>query len=130
MSVQAEIDKADRAVKNAEIILRTNQTHLDTIDREIAQLTSIKNALQANIECLKKDKVIALAGEYKKAKEDLAKANNRLSILNHDRMNIYRAVSHNIKVWERAKFEFKQLLWSLENNVLRGKFGGGNDGQS
>jgi hypothetical protein len=128
VNILMELEKADRLVKDADVKLRTINTALEGVNREIQQLVAVEVQLEENLQFLKKKNIIALAQEYKKGKEDLMKTKNRLSMLRIDHSNISRAQVDCEAYLQKAKQSYAKLLKG-DNNVVRGKFGRKTDGQ-
>lgn len=128
MGIVQDRDKADRAIKDAQIRLNTVKTNLDAIQKEIDTLLPIEATLEENVKFLKKTKVIALADEFRKAKAELAKTRIRLTILQNDRERFRKAFSDVEIYLAEAIKKYKELADIGDNNVVRGKFGRKIDG--
>lgn len=128
MSKLVEIEKLDRAIKDSEIRLNTVNTNVVSLTREIDQLISYENQLIQNIKFLKKQKIVALAAEFKKIREDMGKTKTRLIALKNDREHFVKAANDVIKLMKKQKEDLKKLKESGDNNVLLGKFGKKHDG--
>lgn len=123
MNRKEELEYADRAIKDAEQRLRSVKNSLDAVEKEFDTLTNLKKELEANVKFLKKKNIIALAAEFKKAKEDLAKTKSRLSLISKDRDNI-RKIFHDMELAiYNAKQAYNERLQEIDNNVIRGNFG-------
>lgn len=118
-----ELDKIDRAIKDAEIRLRTIKANVDLLDREINILSPLEAVLEENLGFLKQKDVIAIATEFKKAKDDLAKTKNKILQLSNDRDRSKKAYQETERDLAKSKSEFEKLQKFGENNVLQGKFG-------
>jgi hypothetical protein len=128
---QVEIDRAERAIKDAEIRLYTIQNQLNAIDMEYARLINIQYLIENNIVNLKKEKVIALAGSYKKAKMELMKVQAHINIVGNNKTAVTRMRNDAQVFLDRCKKEYDNMLESFKNNVLFGNFGRRDkDGQS
>lgn len=122
MSKQVELEKLDRSIKDGEIRLRTAKTNIEALDKEIDSLSSLEIQLEENVKCLKKNNVVAIATEFKKAKEDLAKTKARLIALKNDR-ELFKKSAKDIETFtNKAKEDIEKLQKTGDNNVLRGKF--------
>ena len=119
-----EADKLDRAIKDAEISLKSIQVNIEQIDKEISVLSPRKNELEQNIEFHKKSGTIPIAHEYKKAKTELSKTTARLLIITSDRRKAAQACKDIGLVIEKFKKDHQKLLDVGGNNVLRVLFGG------
>lgn len=116
MDLSDHLSKLDRAIKDAEIRIRTFQTSIGALDKEIESLTQLESTLEENIKNLKAQRIIAIAQEYKKAKEELKKVKSRIVLLSNDREH-YRA---NIKdaslLLENSRKEYEKI--NTSNNIL------------
>ena len=123
MSKIDELTKIDRNIKDAEIRLKTFGLNIDTIQKELDFLTHLENQLLVNITTLKTIKIVTLAQEYKKAKEDLKKTKIKLTQLKSDKAINEKAVKELGFILEKNKEAYDKLSKQNENNVLQGKFG-------
>lgn len=73
---------------------------------------------------MKKNKIVTLAQEFKKAKEDLKKTKIKLTQLKSDKMINEKAHKELSFMLEKNKEAYDKLAQQNENNVLQGKFGG------
>jgi hypothetical protein len=123
MGKQEDLVKLDRAIKDAEVRLRTFSVNINTIQKEIDFLLNLESQLQENIAYLKNIKIVALAVEYRKAKEDLKKTKTRLSYLGIDISTNEKAHKELENLLKKNKETYDKLAKTNENNVLQGKFG-------
>lgn len=123
MSKQDELKKLDLIIKDAENRLKGFTHNIDIITKEVILLEAAEKALEENIAYLKNIKIIAMAQEYKKAKEDLKKTKNRLSQLRFDKTNNEKAYVEVDNFLKLNKEAYDKLTKQGENNVLQGKFG-------
>lgn len=123
MSKQEDLTKLSQHIKDAENRLKTFNSNIDTIQKEIDFLANLENQLETNIAYLKKNKIIALAMEYKKAREDLKKTKTRLTQIKSDRIINEKAFKELTSILEKNKEAYDKLAKQGENNVLQGKFG-------
>jgi chromosome segregation ATPase len=121
-----EIDKLDRAIKDAEIKLKSIENNIEQIDKEISVLTPRKSDLEKNIEFHKKATTIPIAHEYKKAKTELNRIKVRLVTITSERNKSYQACKQIEQIIEKFKKDHLDLLKISENNVLRVLFGNKN----
>lgn len=126
MSRIQELDKLDRALKDAEIRLKSIKTAIENIDKEIGVLTPKKTELEKNIEFLKKQDTIPLAHEYRKSKAELSKIKTRLSMITLDKTKSAQACVDVERIIEKFKKDYQKLVLTNENNILKGNFGGKN----
>jgi hypothetical protein len=123
LSKSEDLIKIDRNIKDTEIRLQTFSLNINTIQKEIDFLINLETQIQINITYLKKNKIIALASEYKKAREDLKKTKTRITQLKSDRMINEKAYKELGTILEKNKEVYDKLFKQSENNVLQGKFG-------
>lgn len=123
MSKIAELDKLDKALKDADIRLKSIQSAIEQIDKEIAVLSPRKTELEQNIEFHKKEGIIPLAHEYGKTKNELFKTKARLALITSDQKKAIQAVKDIQLIIEKFKKDHYELLKTSENNVLRVLFG-------
>lgn len=128
MNKQIELEQLDRAIKDGEIRLRTVKINIDTLSRDIDILVKIESDLIDNIKFLKQNKIVAMAGEYKKAKDSLARTVIRLIGLMNDREHFRKAAKNVEEMIEKAKSDIEKIRLEGDNNVVRGTFGRKKDG--
>lgn len=124
MSKIEELDKLDKAIRDAEISLKSIRISIEQTDNEINVLSTRKNELEQNIQFHKKSDTIPLAHEYKKAKAELSKTKARLILIVSDRKKAYQASKDIEQIIEKFKIDRSNLLKTSENNVLKPIFGG------
>lgn len=123
MSKSEDLLKLDRYIKDVENRLKTFTSNIDTIQKEVDFLLNLERQLETNIAILKKIKIVTLATEYKKAREDLKKTKTRLTQLKSDKMINEKAHKELTYMLEKNKESYDKLNKQSENNVLLGKFG-------
>lgn len=119
-----ELEKLDKAIKDAEASLKSIQANIEKIANEIGTLTVRKMELQQNINFHKKEDTISIAHEYKKAKDELSKVIARLILISSDQNKAVSACKDTEKVLDKFRYDHAKLLRTSENNVLRVIFGG------
>lgn len=123
MSRQGDLEKIDRNIKDSEILLKTFELNIGTIQKEIDFLTNVESQLESNITFLKKNKIIALASEFKKSKEDLKKTKIKLTQLKSDKTINEKAHKELSHILQKNREMYDRIAQAGENNVLQGKFG-------
>jgi hypothetical protein len=118
-----ELDKLDKAIKDGDIRLKSIQSNIELIDKEISVLGPRKSELEQNIEFHKKEGTIPIAHEYGKAKNELAKVKARLVLITSDQKKAIQAVKDIQLIMEKFKKDYYELLRTSDNNVLRVLFG-------
>lgn len=121
-----EIDKLDRAVKDAEIRLKSIRHNLEKIDHEITVLEPLQRELEENIEFLKKTGTIPMAQEFKKTKQELAKTKARLVLLLADRPKVSGACDEIERIIQKFRKDIQDLILSDDKKVLKFKRGNKN----
>jgi predicted nucleic acid-binding Zn-ribbon protein len=96
---------------------------IDALAKEIGSVTVLQGTLEDNIKCLKKNKVIAVAAEYRKAKEDMKKTHIRLATLENDKTHFTNALRDVEALLKKAREEFTKYKTLGDNNVLEFKTG-------
>lgn len=129
MDKKVELELADRAIKDAEIRLRTIRLHLEALEKEIDALSTLETQLEENFKYLKKNKVIALASEFKRTKEELHKVKSLLIMRRNDRDAHRKACKGADDFLISCKERYDRLIKQGENNVIQGTFGRKSDGQ-
>jgi len=107
MSNLADIEKIQTTLRLMEERLAAVRGGLHNVERDIDILSTHAAQLNRNVHYLKRKKVIALASEYKKVKEELTTVNTRLAALRSDREN-FRTV------YARAEVEMFKLKEELD----------------
>lgn len=121
MGREEELSKIDKSIKDAELRIKTLQTSIDALDKEIAAVSRLEKTLVENVKCLKSKQIIAIAQEYKKAKEELKRTQNRLLLLRNDREHYHKSSEEIEKLLEQARKAFDKLQNIGDSNVLRFK---------
>lgn len=124
MGLIVELDRLDRAIKDANIRLSSIRINIDQLDREISILGPRKLELGQNLEFLKQNDTVPLAQEYKKAKAELTKVISRLNIITNDRAKAFKATLDIEQIIAKFKRDHANLIIGSENNILKGNFGG------
>lgn len=110
------LDSAEREFKDATERFEALQMHTNKIESDIALLLLVKKNLEENISTLKSRQIITIAVEYKKAKEDLGKVYNNLTMLRINKNNL----EHSTEQARKFLTERREIyLLALENHVSR-----------
>jgi len=123
MSKIEELDKLDKAIKDADIRLKSIQAAIEGIDKEISVLAPRKSELEKNLEFHKKSGTVPLAHEYKKSKAEFTKIKVRLNLITSDRLKAIDACKQVEEIIDKFKRDHMELLRTSEDNVLRVLFG-------
>lgn len=116
-----ELSKIDRSIKDADIRIKTVQMNLDALGKEIAKVMELERILRENVKYLKTQKIIAIAQEFKKAKEDLKKTQSRLMILKNDQERFKKSLKDAENFIKQARKDYEKIQEMGENNVLNFK---------
>lgn len=127
MSKSEDISRLDRVLKDAEIRINTVLTNVEALTKEIDALTNEQRALSENVKCLKKNRIIAVAKEFKKAKSELEKVSARIVMLGNDRDHFLKTTDDMNVFIQKTQKELDKLRSTGNSNVLqfRGKDGQG-----
>ena len=123
MGKQDELNKLYRSIKDSEVRMNTFAVNMATIQKEMNFHINTEKQLEENLTYLKSIKVIALATEYKKTKEDMGKTKKRLSDLRNDMASNKKAYRDTEVILKKNKDAYDKLTEASENNVIEGKFG-------
>ena len=119
MSKTEDLAKLETSIKEAETRLKSIQTSVEAIALEIRKVVVIEKTLIENVNILKKQQIIAIAQEFKKAKEELSRVQTRLIVLRNDQAHIDKA-SQEVNVFlQNARIQHNKMLVDGENNVLK-----------
>lgn len=124
MNKVEKLDQLDRAIKDCEIKLKSVQTNIENIDKEISVLSPRKAELEQNIRFHKKEGTVSIAHEFKKVRGELSKTKARLILITADRKKAIVAYQQIQDIVDKFKNDHMALLKTSENNVLRVLFGG------
>lgn len=127
-----ELEKIDREITEAEMRFKTLEISIEGIEKEASILTKLESHLIENIDHLRQSETIAIVNEFKKAKDDLTKTQNRLALLRIDLENQRRAKVYAEDVLKAAKKAYEKVLKTPVNKVIQGNFGrkDGQDGDN
>lgn len=103
--------------------IRSIQTHIISVSRDIETLSQLEGNLIDNIKYLKKNKIITVADSYRKAKDDLAKTVIKVVSLMNDRENLRKEAVRCEQEMVMAQKRIKELQ---KDNVIYGNFGSKN----
>jgi small-conductance mechanosensitive channel len=115
MSRQADRERLEQAIKDAEARLRVFRGSLEGIAQELRDLRTVETLLTDNIECLKTIKITIKMTEYKKAKEDLNKTKARIAMIRMDHDKIQKAGEEIAEYLIRSRTELVDSLREPDN---------------
>lgn len=123
MSKQVELEKLDRAIKDANIRSGTVKMTIEVLDREIGTLDRAEIAFEENIKFLKQEKIVTMADKFKEAREELKRIRIRLITLKNERADYTKALDNVNQVIQQSLEAIEKIKRNGDNNVLLGKFG-------
>lgn len=123
MNKQIELEKLDRAIKDSNIRACTVKSNVEILDRDIASMEELECTLEENLKFLKQQKVVAMADQFKKAKEDLKRTRVRLITLKNEREDFRKALNNVNQVIRDSMEAIEKIKKDGDNNVLRANFG-------
>lgn len=123
MSKQIELERLDRAIKDSNIRACTVKNNIEVLDRDISNMEELECTIEENLKFLKQQKIVAIADQFKKAKEDLARTRIRLITLKNEREDYRKALNNVHKVIRDSAEAIEKIKRDGDNNVLRANFG-------
>lgn len=120
MSKQKEILKLERTLRDAESRRKTLLTNIEAHDKEIAILADQIIALEENITCLKKNRIVAIAKEFQKTKEELKKITTKLGDLTYNLEKFKQGYGDTQDLINDTEKELKKFS-EFNDNVLQFK---------
>lgn len=127
MSKPIDLDLTEKEFKDATDKLEFLQSSLGKVYNEITLLTHLQQVLEQNISILKSRQIITIAIEYKKAKEDLDRVDNSLSMLRINRNNLEFSIEKARKVLADCRDKYIIALQYRVPKVIEVDFGRKND---
>jgi hypothetical protein len=118
-----ELSRIERIIKDSEIRLCAIKSNLDLFEKEIELLETLEAEFYENLKVLKRKKIVAVASEYKKIKQNLNKAKQRLMEIKAQKDQNIRAHKEMVDYLNKYKELFEKLELEGKNNVLYPKFG-------
>lgn len=125
MSKIEQLDKLEKTLKDAEIHLKSIESTMEKIDKELVALGARKNELENNIAFHKKQSTIPLVNEHRKSKTELSKITTRFNLVTADKLAAIRALAGTKEVIEKFKKAYSEIY--NQNNVVPGIFGAKNE---
>jgi chromosome segregation ATPase len=122
MASLADIERLQKAIKIAEDRLAVVKAALDGVEKDIDMVSTNVIQLKRNIHYLKKKNTVALASEYKKVKQELEDAQDKLMLYRLNRED-YRTVYSGIEIDVlKLKEELTARLNDPGAQVIEGSF--------
>lgn len=121
-----DLDKLTKSIKDAEETKKGILSNFNAFSKEIDIFSAKEKELEENIKCLKKNRIIAIAQEFKKSKAELAKIRTKILSLNNDREHLKKSCDSLDTFIKNTHAEIDKVQKAIDNNVLqfnRGKNG-------
>lgn len=112
-----ESERLGQTIKDAEIRIKTMQSNILSLDKELSHLMVTEATLLENIKCLKTNQIIAIVQEFKKSKEELAKTRNRINVLRIDK-GVFNKDIKNMEITLFNAHKHLEKLKTISDNVL------------
>jgi hypothetical protein len=125
-----DIEIAERALKDTTERYESLLAHVYGINNEITLLLHIKKTLEENISVLKDRQIITVAVEYKRAKDDLRKVYNNLSMLRINKNNLEHSVEQARKFMVECRQRYVHAIETQSCKIIEVDFGRKSDRQS
>lgn len=115
MGTQQELDRLEATIKDAQSQAKVFVMTLDGIKADLMKFEALQCILEENIDFLKTKHIIALATEYKKAKEDLATVKTKMAKARIDRDKISDALKQTQEYLTKAREAYAITLRGPQN---------------
>lgn len=108
-----------------DVCLRFEQikAHIFKLDQEIALYRHAELQISENVAILKDENIVPNIAEFKKVRDELSKATNRLAVLIIDRNNHYGMMTRTEEHMKDIKAKIDAIQIIQMPKVLRGNFG-------
>lgn len=123
MNNAIELERLGRTIRDTDLNAQSTKRKLDIVENELDHLSTVEIQLEQNIGFLRKERVVTLAIEFRKAKQDLDKTQKRLAFLRIDRDNLKKAFDDTELYLDKLREAYAKLYRASVNNVVPGKFG-------
>ena len=124
-----KLDAVERNFKDATAVYEDIQNKQSNVESEIALLLHVKATLEENVSILKSRHVIPNLVEYKRAKDDLGKVHNNLTMMKINKNNLEHALEAAKKNLEACRERYLLTIEVRKSRVLYGNFGKKDDRQ-
>lgn len=122
MNNVAELDRIKQLLLDLETKYQVLLYNRSVLEKEQAQLVLIQAQLNENINALRQQRVVALALEFKKARDDLIRTQIRLNLVSRDLETLVRACNTAKDMIDKGKQDYAKVLKGLESVVIQGNF--------
>lgn len=129
MNKIVDLDISERDLKDATDRFEALQSHVFKTANEIALVEHVRKNLEENISILKARHIITVAVEYRKAKEDLVKLLNNLTMLKLNKNGLEHSTAQARKYMEDCREKYLQVLSVQGSRVIEVDFGRKDDRQ-
>jgi len=122
-----DLNIAEQELKDAQSRFDVNEAHILKVDNELTLLGHIEKNLLDNISILKSRQIITVALEYKKAREDLGKVYNNLTMLRLNRNGLEHSLRMAKKILDGCRERYAITLQNQGSRVIEVDFGRNNN---
>ena len=129
MNKLVDLNEAERDLKEAQDRQDALSAHVSKVGNEIALVEHVIKNLQENISILKSRQIITIAVEYKKAKDDLEKLRNNLTMLKINKNSLEHSTSQAGKFLAECRERYAVTLKNQGSRVIEVDFGRNDDRQ-
>lgn len=130
MNKLVDLDIAEKDLKESTDRFEAIQAHVFKTDNEIALVEHVRKNLEENISILKARHIITVAVEYRRAKEDLVKLLNNLTMLKLNRNSLEHSTAQAKKYMDECRERYLAAISVQGSRVIEVDFGRKNDRQS
>jgi len=130
MNKLVDLNITEKEFKDASDRFEALQAHVFKTCNEIALVEHVKKNLQENISILKARHIITIAVEYKRAKDDLVKLHNNLTMLKINRNSLEHSTEQARKFMEECRERHLHAMSIQASRVIEVDFGRKDDRQS
>ena len=121
MSRTDDIQNLEKSITEAYAKMITVLSNIEAISKEIDLLSNKEKELEENIKYLKEKKIVTVAQEFKKSKQDLKKISSKISILDSDKKHFLK-VSQSIQEFiDKIRIQIEKMEYINTNNVIQFK---------
>lgn len=118
-----EIEQIKLDISLSEHRMNSIKITLQGLQKDLDILIQIEQQLIDNLYHLKQSKVVALAFEYKKAKDDLAKARHKIKYISTELLYNEKLLSNSASYLNKLKEKYEEILRGPTRKVITAEFG-------
>lgn len=113
-----KVKKLQDTVVGLEMQINVCRQDLDIINHNLTILYKAEEDLVFNINFLKKEKIVAVATEYKRSIDDLIDVRKKISQLTSNKIQVERKLEKNLKNFEEYMGEWEYAKKQLDNEKV------------